>query len=49
MNGKGDGRRPQAISDEEMAQRWAAIFQASEAAKNDNQQPESKEGLDDEQ
>lgn len=29
---KGSGRRPAAISDEELARRWAAIFQASEAA-----------------
>jgi hypothetical protein len=26
MNGKGDKRRPQEISDEEMKERWDAIF-----------------------
>jgi len=31
MSGKGDKRRPQAVSDEDMAARWAAIFQAQEA------------------
>ena len=30
MSGKGDKRRPQAVSDSEMDQRWAAIFQASQ-------------------
>ena len=49
MSGKGSGRRPQAISDDELAQRWAAIFQASEAHKaeqdliNQGETPEPKE------
>lgn len=50
---KGSGRRPQAITDEQLAERWAAIFQASEASKaaQDFQQAQeaTKDDNDDEQ
>jgi len=32
MNGKGSRRRPQAISQEEMARRWQAAFSRSRSA-----------------
>lgn len=45
--GKGSGRRPTQIPDEEDAANWQRIFGNKDNPQGE--QPESKEGLDDEQ
>jgi len=48
MSGKGSGRRPQQVPEDEAAANWQRIFGKKDQPPQ-GEQPESTEGLDDEQ